>query len=58
MAILSAEEQTDAASTMAGADASGRASREKLVRANFFLELLTVADLESWADRKMGGGSL
>src|SRR5262249_48693996 len=56
--ILSADEQADAASIMAGADASGRTSRDKLVRANPFLERLTVADLKSWADRKMGERSL
>jgi hypothetical protein len=53
VAILSALEQADAASIMARADASGRTSREKLVKANPFLERLTVADLKSWADRKM-----
>src|SRR5262249_2348795 len=53
VAILSALEQADAASIMAGADASGRTSREKLVKANPFLERLTVADLKNWADRKM-----
>lgn len=53
VAILSADEQSDAASTMASADASGRTTREKLVRANPFLERLTVADLKTWADRKM-----
>ena len=58
VAILSALEQADAASIMAAADASGRTSREKLVRANPFLEHLTVADLKSWADRKMRARSL
>jgi hypothetical protein len=58
VALLSALEQADAASTMASADASGRTSREKLVRANPFLEGLTVADLKTWADRKMRGRSL
>jgi hypothetical protein len=53
VAILSADEQADAASTMASADVSGRTSREKLVRANPFLQSLTVADLKTWADRKM-----
>jgi len=53
VAILSADEQADAASTMASADASGRTTREMLVRANPFLERLTVADLKTWADRKM-----
>jgi Transglycosylase SLT domain len=53
VAILLADEQADAASTMASADASGRTTREQLVRANPFLERLTVADLKTWADRKM-----
>ena len=52
-AILSALEEADAASIMAGADATGRTKREKLVKANPFLERFTVADLKSWADRKM-----
>ena len=53
IAILSALEGADAASTMASADATGRTKREKLVKANPFLERFTVADLKSWADRKM-----
>jgi hypothetical protein len=53
IAILSALEGADAASIMASADATGRTQREKLVRANPFLETFTVADLKSWADRKM-----
>jgi len=53
IAILSALEEADAASTMAIADATGRTKREKLVKANPFLERFTVADLKSWADRKM-----
>ena len=53
IAILSALEGADAASIMASADATGRTKREKLVRANPFLERFTVADLKSWADRKM-----
>jgi hypothetical protein len=53
IAILSALEEADAASTMASADATGRTNREKLVKANPFLERFTVADLKSWADRKM-----
>ena len=53
IAILSALEEADAASTMAGADATGRTKREKLVKANPFLERFTVADLKNWADRKM-----
>lgn len=53
IAILSALEEADAASIMANADATGRTRREKLVKANPFLERFTVADLKSWADRKM-----
>jgi hypothetical protein len=53
IAILSALEGADAASIMASADATGRTKRDKLVRANPFLEGFTVADLKSWADRKM-----
>lgn len=53
VAVLSALEDADAASIMASADASGRTRREKLVKANPFLEHFTVADLKSWADRKM-----
>ena len=53
IAILSALEEADAASIMASADATGRIKREKLVKANPFLERFTVADLKSWADRKM-----
>jgi hypothetical protein len=54
VAILTAREDADAASAMAGADASGRAKREKIVKANPFLERFTAADLKNWADRKMG----
>jgi hypothetical protein len=53
VAILSALEEADAASVMASADATGRTKREKLVKANPFLERFTVADLKTWADRKM-----
>jgi hypothetical protein len=53
VAILSAMENADAALIMATADATGRTKREKLVRANPFLERFTVADLRNWADRKM-----
>jgi hypothetical protein len=53
IAILSALDGADAASIMASADATGRTQRDKLVRANPFLERFTVADLKSWADRKM-----
>jgi hypothetical protein len=53
VAILSAIENADAALVMATADATGRTKREKIVKANPFLEHFTVADLRSWADRKM-----
>jgi hypothetical protein len=53
VAILSAMENADAALVMAMADATGRAKREKIVKANPFLERFTVADLRNWADRKM-----
>ena len=53
VAILSALEDADAASVMASADASGRTKREKIIKANPFLERFTVADLKSWAHRKM-----
>ncbi len=53
VAILSAMENADAALVMATADATGRTKREKIIKANPFLEYFTVADLRSWADRKM-----
>ena len=53
VAILSAMENADAAFVMANADATGRTNREKIIKANPFLERFTVADLRSWADRKM-----
>jgi hypothetical protein len=53
VAILSALENADAAFVMASADATGRTKREKIIKANPFLERFTVADLKSWADRKM-----
>ena len=53
VAILSALEDADAASVMASADASGRTKREKIIKANPFLERFTVSDLKSWAHRKM-----
>jgi hypothetical protein len=53
VAVLSALEEADAAATMASADATGRTKRDRLVKANPFLEGFTVADLKSWADRKM-----
>ena len=53
VAILSAVENADAASIMACADATGRTTRETIVKANPFLRNFTVADLRSWADRRM-----
>ena len=53
VAILSALENADAAFIMASADATGRTKRDKIIKANPFLERFTVADLRSWADRKM-----
>jgi hypothetical protein len=53
VAILSAMENAEAALVMATADATGRTNREKIVKANPFLERFTVADLRNWADRKM-----
>jgi hypothetical protein len=38
---------------MASADATGRTKPEQLIKANPFLEHFTVADLKTWADRKM-----
>ena len=55
VALLSAAEHADAASLMAAADATGRTTRQKLVRTNPFLELLTVGDLKNWADHRMRG---
>jgi len=55
VAILSAPGNADAALVMAKADATGRTNREKIIRANPFLERFTVADLKIWADRKMRG---
>jgi hypothetical protein len=53
VAILSAPDSADAASIIANADTTGRTTREKVVNANPFLQRFTVADLKSWADRKM-----
>jgi hypothetical protein len=53
VAILSAMEDADAALVMASADATGRTKREKIIKANPFLEGFTIADLRNWADRKM-----
>jgi hypothetical protein len=53
VALLLAPDNADAAAVMASADATGRTTREKIVNANPFLQRFTVADLKSWADRKM-----
>jgi hypothetical protein len=53
VAILSALENADAAFVMASADATGRTKRDKIIKANPFLERFTIADLKSWADFKM-----
>jgi hypothetical protein len=53
VALLTAPAYADAAGTMAKADASGRTTRDMIVKANPFLQAFTVADLRSWADRKM-----
>jgi hypothetical protein len=45
--------EADAALVMANADATGRTKREKLIKANPFLERFTATDLRNWADRKM-----
>ena len=52
VAILLAMENADAALVMATADATGRTKREKIIKANPFLERFTVADLRNWADRR------
>ena len=53
VAILSALDGADAASVMASADPTGRTKRAKIVKSNPFLERFTIADLRSWADRRM-----
>ena len=53
VAVLTAMEDADAALVMANADATGRTKREKLIKANPFLERFTVADLRNWADRRI-----
>ena len=55
MVALSGAEHAGAASVMAAADTTGRTTRQKLVRANPFLEMLTVGDLKNWADQRTGG---
>jgi hypothetical protein len=58
VAILSAPDNSDAALVIASADSTGRTKRERLIKANPFLEHFTVADLKAWADRKMRGPDL
>jgi hypothetical protein len=53
VAILSAPDSADAASIMASADTTRRSTRDKIVSANPFLQQSTIADLKSWANRKM-----
>jgi hypothetical protein len=55
VALLSGAEKADAASLMASADVTGRTTRDKLIRANPFLKVLTAGDLKNWADHKMRG---
>ena len=55
VAILSAPDNSDAALVLANANSTGRTKRERLIKANPFLEHFTVADLKVWADRKMSG---
>jgi hypothetical protein len=52
VAILSAMENAGAA-LVTTADATGRTNREKIIKANPFLERFTVTDLRNSADRKM-----
>ena len=58
VAILSAPDNSDAALVIASADSTGRTKRERLIKANPFLEHFTVADLKAWADRRMRGPNL
>jgi hypothetical protein len=55
VAVLTVSDDSDAASVLAKADASGRITREILVKANPFLATFTVGELKVWADRKMRG---
>src|SRR5262249_41729115 len=52
VAGLTAMEDADAALVMANADATGRTKREKIIKANPFLERFTVADLRNWRTAK------
>ena len=54
-ALLSSDEKRDAATVMAEAS-GGSTSRAALIRANPFLEGMTVSDIKAWSARKMGGG--
>jgi hypothetical protein len=56
VALLTAPGHVDAASVMASADATGQLTREKIVKANPFLDGFTVAELKSWGERKMEAG--
>jgi hypothetical protein len=58
VALLSAPDNSDAALVIASADSTGRTKRERLIKANPFLDHFTVADLKVWADRKMRGPNL
>jgi hypothetical protein len=58
VAILSADENADAAWIMAKADTKGRIKRDQIIKANPFLEHFSVRDLKRWADRKMQGPHL
>jgi Transglycosylase SLT domain len=58
VAILPAPDNFDAALVIVNADSTGRTKRERLTKTNPFLEHFTVADLKSWAERKMRGPNL
>lgn len=58
VALLKAPPHADAAGVMAMADASGKTSRDKIVKANPFLDEFTVTDIKRWAERKMDGPAL
>ena len=57
-ALLKAPPHADAAGVMAMADVTGKTSREKIVKANPFLDDFTVTDIKHWADHKMQGPAL
>lgn len=58
VAILLADENADAASVIAKADAKGRIKREQIIKGNPFLQNFSAGDLKRWADRKMRGPHL